>query len=377
MSESKFQADLNTNRLCLEDNQKLPLSQHNQEPPIAIVITLVTVCAIATIVIAWTMTPRVYLWFFQRNARKFDEYLQSDEMQAIKKKYFKVDLPVQILIMNRVYIDDNDSLCIFPLNEYADNFIDDEFLDRFGSVQRRKHFRYWFYNIFLRFSRFNKILYTIKNPFELNDIANSGSKKNNQKSHEGSTKVEESNQEVHYIQKCACSDYENSEESSISFSTSYEESLMAFEIESSDVQESRDNSLPFDSSWLEDKNFRKKFLKPVVYSETSLYLCYSLRDFIFSRLVFSPVSETFIICQVTLESIEFRIYRYFIGGFKLVFHVVFDVFDENGFEILAYVFEKLTTQTPGSKISTLLENMNNSACVPKMYSKKETNVKID
>lgn len=355
-------------------------SGHHNGSKFLRLIPLTVGISISILILAYYIVPRVYKYFYQRKSQKFNEYLRSKEMKAIRKKYFSPDIPSHLLVMNRAIIDDLDTLCVFPLNEHARHLIDIKFFIRFSSVINRSYFRYFFYNIFFRFSRFIKKFYTIKSPFEPVAFTNFIPNDEKEKLLQEWAIAEEKIKLEHQISDINRPASDNVKETILSFDSTEDEADSGDkETKISDDENKTEKKMYFDPKWLENKKFNTRFLSPIDYSCTSLYLCFLLRDFLLSNAIFSSSSEKFIVCLVSPLVIEFRVYEYHAQEFNLDRDIIFNFFSANGLEVLSYVLEKLTTQTNGSELNILLKNMDNTGFIPKMTSKKDMSMspKID
>lgn len=218
------------------------------------------------LLLGFIIVPGVYKFFFKRKSRRFNEYLRSEEMQTIKRKYFSDDIQSHLLIMNRVIIDDVDTLCIFPLNEHARQIIDEGFSHRFETLTNRLYFRFLFLNIFFRFSRFTKKFYIIQNSFGSETSASTDPNCGKQRLQQNQVKTEEDINKGHQEEGLNNVDLEKT----ISFDSSEEDPQFVTQGELCNLNETP-GDLSFNAKWIKKGKFNKRFLYRIDYYHTSLF----------------------------------------------------------------------------------------------------------
>lgn len=317
------------------------------------------------VLLAFIFVPKLYKFLFDRKSRRFNKYLDTEEMKTIKSKYFDENISLQLIVMNNAIIDEIHTLCVFPLNKYASQLLDDKFLKKITPINNRTYHRFLFINTFFKFAILTRQFYTIKSPFDSETTQSESPDGEKEKLKKEWANVKKELEIEYNIEE---SSHKDLEEMSI-FSDSSEETP----IKTCDNHK----KIPFDPQWLKEEKFNRGFLRRVDYLYSALYMCFLIRNFLVSKAIFGSNSEKFLVCFASPLIVELRIYQYREEGLTLTHHRPFDFPDANGLEAISYVLEELLTQTDGSELKTLLKSLDNSGTIMKMSSKKQTTIDID
>lgn len=319
---------------------------------------------------AWFIAFIVHKFLYYEKSREFNKYLKSDEIKTIKGKYFAKGIAPHFLIMNRIIIDNVNTLCVFPLKEYSKHLIDERFFNRFAFVINRSYFKYLFYIYFLNFSRFMKRFYTIRNSFESEGVLFQNGNIEKQETPEDWVIRDKQPKIQQNIERLGHVFYENYEEGQYASDSSEEHSSpVDIEIQLTKSNGMTNSNTALNPEWLKEKP-NMWFLTSEDFYCTSLYLCSLINNYLLSDSIFSPASERFIVCLTSPLRIEFIEYKYQSQGFNLVDHVIFDFAYPNALETLSYVLENLTSQSDGSEINVLLRNLDSSGPIPRTNSRR-------